>query len=115
MIVAFAIAGVIAALAYLMRMLTAGGGIAATFVGGAALLAGRGWVALLLFFFLSSSILSHWRAAERDRLTGSILQKGSRRDAVQVFANGLVFAVAALLSTAWSTDTWQAIGAGAIA
>ena len=115
MIVAFAIAGVIAALAYLMRMLTAGGGIAATFVGGAALLAGRGWVALLLFFFFSSSILSHWRARERDRLVGSMIQKGSRRDAVQVLANGLVFAVAALLSTVWSAETWQAIGAGAMA
>jgi hypothetical protein len=53
MIVAFAIAGVIAGLAYLLRILTVGGGIAATFIGGGAVLAGRGWVALLLFFFIT--------------------------------------------------------------
>ncbi len=115
MIVAFATAGAIAGLAYLMRMLTAGGGIAATFVGGAALVAGRGWVALLLFFFVSSSVLSRWRAAERDRLVGPVLAKGPRRDAVQVLANGVVFAIAALLSTAGNPETWQAIGAGAMA
>ena len=115
MIVAFATAGAIAALAYLMRMLTAGGSLAATFVGGAAVLGGRGWVALLLFFFVSSSVLSHWRASERERLVGTMLEKGSRRDAVQVLANGVVFAVAALLSTAGSPATWQAIGAGAMA
>jgi uncharacterized protein (TIGR00297 family) len=41
--------------------------------------------------------------------------KGSRRDAVQVLANGIVFALAAILSTWFSPDTWQSIGAGAIA
>ena len=44
MIVAFATAGAIAGLAYLLRMLTVGGGLAATFVGGAVMLAGRGWI-----------------------------------------------------------------------
>jgi uncharacterized protein (TIGR00297 family) len=115
MIVAFATAGIIAALAYLMRMLTAGGGIAATFVGGAALLAGRGWVVLLLFFFISSSVLSRWRATERERLVGAMLEKGSRRDAIQVLANGVVFAIAALLSTTMNPEPWQAIGVGAMA
>ena len=115
MIVAFATAGAIAGLAYLLRMLTVGGGIAATFVGGAAMLAGRGWVVLLLFFFITSSTLSRWRAAERARAVGGMLEKGSRRDAVQVLANGLVFAIAALFSTYGNVETWQVIGAGAIA
>jgi uncharacterized protein (TIGR00297 family) len=115
MIVAFATAGAVAGLAYLLRMLTVGGGIAATFIGGAAVLAGRGWIALLLVFFLSSSALSRWKLAERERKTLGILQKGSRRDAVQVLANGLVFATAAILSTYGNVELWQAIGAGAIA
>jgi uncharacterized protein (TIGR00297 family) len=115
MIVAFATAGAIAGLAYLLRMLTVGGGIAATFVGGAAMLAGRGWIALLLFFFITSSLLSRWRAADRSRTTAGVLEKGSRRDAVQVLANGVVFAMAALFSIYGNVEAWQAIGAGAIA
>jgi uncharacterized protein (TIGR00297 family) len=115
MIVAFATAAAIAGLAYLLRMLTVGGGIAATFVGGAAMLAGRGWIVLLLFFFITSSALSHWRVAERARAVGAMLEKGSRRDAAQVLANGLVFALAAILSSYGNVEAWQAIGAGAIA
>src|SRR5688572_23423692 len=115
MIVAFATAGVIAGIAYLLRMLTVGGGIAATFIGGAAVLAGRGWIALLLFFFITSSLLSRWRSVERDRQVDGIIEKGFRRDAVQVLANGIVFATAAILSTYGGVEAWQAIGAGAIA
>jgi uncharacterized protein (TIGR00297 family) len=115
MIAAFATAGAIAGIAYLLHMLTVGGGIAATFVGGAAVLAGPGWIVLLLLFFISSSVLSRWRAAERERAVSGVLEKGSRRDAVQVLANGLVFATAALFSTYGNVDAWQAIGAGAIA
>ena len=115
MIVAFATAGAIAGFAYLLRMLTVGGGIAATFVGGAAVLAGRGWITLLLFFFISSSALSRWRLSERDRLVDGVIDNRSRRDARQVLANGLVFATAAILSTYGNVELWQAIGAGAIA
>lgn len=115
MIVAFAIAGAIAGLAYLLRMLTVGGGIAATFIGGAAVLAGRGWIVLLLFFFITSSLLSRWKAVDRERHVRGMLEKSSRRDAVQVLANGLVFATAAILSTYGNVELWQAIGAGAIA
>jgi uncharacterized protein (TIGR00297 family) len=115
MILAFAAAGAIAGLAYLLQMLTVGGGIAATFIGGTAVLAGRGWITLLLFFFITSSVLSRWRAAERARKVKGALAKGARRDAVQVLANGLVFATAAMLSTYGNVDAWRAIGAGAIA
>ena len=115
MIVALAAAGIVAFVAYLMRMLTAGGAIAATFVGAAAILGGRGWIVLLLLFFVSSSALSRWRSEERDRLVGDLPDKGSRRDAVQVMANGVVFALSAVLSTRFSPDVWQSIGAGAIA
>jgi uncharacterized protein (TIGR00297 family) len=119
MIVALAIAGVVALLAFLLRALSAGGAVAATFVGAAAVLGGPGWVVLLMSFFVSTSILSRWRAADRERITGALIEKGARRDAIQVLANGAVFAAASFLSTFGSTfgnaAAWQAIGAGSIA
>jgi uncharacterized protein (TIGR00297 family) len=115
MIVETAVAGLVALVAYLARLLTLGGALAATFVGGAAMIGGARWVVMLLFFFVTSNGLSHWRRRERDRLVGSFIEKGERRDAWQVLANGGVFAVAALLATYADEFTWQAVGIGAIA
>jgi len=115
MIVALAVAGTVALLAYGARLLTASGAIAATAVGASAMIGGVGWVVVLLFFFVSSSAFSHWRSQERELLVGSLIEKGNRRDAVQVLANGVVFTAAAVLSTAGDVSTWQAVGAGAIA
>ena len=115
MILALAIAGVVALLAFLLRALSAGGAVAATFVGAAAVLGGPGWVVLLMFFFVSASLLSRWRAADRERITGALIEKGARRDAIQVLANGAVFAAASFLSTFGNAAAWQAIGAGSIA
>jgi len=115
MIVALAVAGAVAIMAYGARLLTAGGAIAATFVGAAALVGGRSWVVMLLFFFASSSALSRWRGAERDKLVQPLVEKGGRRDAIQVLVNGGVFGVAAMLSTMGDIVTWHAVGAGAVA
>lgn len=115
MIVALASAGAVALLAHRFRLLSSSGAVAATLVGAAAVTGGADWVALLLFFFISSTALSAWRSAEREQLVGGLMEKGSRRDSVQVLANGGAFAVAAVLSTLGDTVTWQAIGAGAIA
>jgi len=115
MIVELAAAGAVATMAYGARLLTAGGAIAASAVGAASMLGGTGWVVALLFFFVTSSALSRWRGAERERLLGSIIEKGNRRDAVQVLANGAVFAIAAAMSVNGDVATWQAVGAGAIA
>lgn len=115
MIVALGVAIVVAVVAYLLHLLTAGGAIAAALIGAATVLGGPGWVVLLLFFFVTSSALSRWRGSERDKLIGSLVEKGGRRDAVQVLANGAVFALAAVLSTRQGMETWQALGAGAIA
>ena len=76
---------------------------------------GRVGLVLLLSFFVTSSALSRWRGSERDKLIGSLVEKVGRRDAVQVLANGAVFALAAALSTRQGIETWQALGAGAIA
>lgn len=115
MIVALAIAAGIALVALRIRLLTTDGAVAATFVGAAAILAGISWAVLLLFFFTTSTLLSRWRAVERDRLVRPVIAKEGPRDAVQVLVNGGVFAVAAILSTRGDAYTLQAIAAGAIA
>lgn len=115
MTLALAAATAVALVAFALRLLTFGGAVAAVFVGSAAVMAGANWVVLLLFFFISSSALSRWRDADRTRLTESLVEKSATRDAVQVLANGAVFAVAALLSTTGNAAAWQAVGAGAMA
>jgi uncharacterized protein (TIGR00297 family) len=74
-----------------------GGALAAVVVGTAAVAAGWPWGALLVLYFVSSSALSHAGGAEKERRTGGVVAKGGARDAVQVIANGGVFAVCALL------------------
>jgi uncharacterized protein (TIGR00297 family) len=113
--IAFIVAAVVAFGAYALRLLTRGGAIAAAVIGAATLVAGVQWVVILAFFFLSSNALSRWRHAERERLVASITEKGDRRDAVQVMANGGVFAVAAFISSLGGSLHWEAIGIGAIA
>jgi uncharacterized protein (TIGR00297 family) len=115
MLVALAVAGSVAVVAHRFGLLTLGGAVAAAAVGAAALFAGAAWAILLLFFFISSTALSRWRAAERDRLLRPLVEKDGPRDAIQVLANGGVFAAAAVLSTRGDVFTWQAIAAGAIA
>ena len=109
------IAAGVALIAYFARLLTVGGAMAATLVGAATFVAGPSWIILLLLFFVTSNALSLWRARERDALTALLLEKGARRDAWQVLANGAVFAIAAALSSSGNDPLWQAIGIGAIA
>ena len=115
MIVAFTIAALIAGIAYRLRLLNVSGAVAATVTGGATVLAGWSWAILLLFFFATSTALSRWRAAERDRLVTPLVEKQGARDAMQVLANGGIFALAALLSTRGDAFAWHAVAAGAIA
>lgn len=108
-------AAMVAAVAYRVRLLSLSGALAATFVGAAAVAAGIEWVVILLFFFATANALSAWRGTDRERITGSLVQKGGRRDAAQVLANGAVFAAAAMLSTADDLRAWAAVGVGALA
>jgi uncharacterized protein (TIGR00297 family) len=91
------------------------GVVAAIAVGVASVLAGPAWAAMLLFFFVTSTALSMWRADAKRSAQFDIVDKGSRRDAMQVIANGGVFAAAAVASVWMPADAWQALGAGAIA
>lgn len=115
MTVSIVVAALVAISAFAARLLTLSGAIAATLVGAAAMLAGAKWVVMLLFFFVGSNFLSRWRHREREALVGSVVEKGDRRDAWQVIANGGVFSIAAILALRGDAAMWEAMGIGAIA
>jgi uncharacterized protein (TIGR00297 family) len=95
--------------------LTRSAAFVAAAVGASAVISGAGWITLLLAFFVSSSTLTRWGEADKQRLTGAILEKSGPRDVAQVVANGAVFTIAALASLAGGDATWRAVGAGALA
>lgn len=112
---ALALASALSLAARRARMLSPSGSVAAIAVGTVALVAGWAWTAALLSFFVSSSLLSRWRRAVKERATGSIVEKGGERDAWQVAANGGVFALCALGATLWPSPVWALGGLGALA
>ncbi|MDZ4717243.1 MAG: DUF92 domain-containing protein [Roseiflexaceae bacterium] len=57
---------------------------------------GFAWGVVLVFFFISSSILSKYRHAHKQRMVGETFEKGGRRDLWQALANGGVGALLAL-------------------
>lgn len=88
-LLSLALGGGVSLLAYRRRTLTAGGALAATVVG--SVVFGRGGLpaaGALLTFFVSSSLLSRWKHAEKQRRGVLAQAKGGRRDAWQVLANG---------------------------
>ena len=111
----FLLAGAIAFVARNVRALSTGGAVAALLVGTAASIAGWTWAAVLIVFFVTSSALSRFRHATREARIGRIVEKGNERDAVQVLANGGVFAVAALLAAATGESAWAAAALGGLA
>jgi uncharacterized protein (TIGR00297 family) len=128
MLVGAAIAIVIALIALRRGSLTGSGAVAAAAVGTASVSAGYGWGAMLIAFFVSATALSHYHEAERAQRTAGVLEKEGARDALQVLANGALFALAAAaIKARWglkygTMDTlpawtwlWTAIGGGAIA
>lgn len=89
----------VAAGAYLKKSVTAGGALAGAGVGFVIYLSGGVFFwSVLIAFFVGSSVLSKVKAKERQRSDAErITAKGSRRDAVQVLANGGLAALAAVL------------------
>jgi len=122
-IAGFFLAMAIASAARSARALSGSGAAAATLVGTLAIAAGFQWGGLLIAYFVVSTLLTKWRAHEKERRTLPVVAKGGARDAMQVLANGGVFAVAAAAmildpSTSPSPshpDQWIALGAGALA
>jgi uncharacterized protein (TIGR00297 family) len=101
--------------AHRLRTLSVSGAVAAAIVGTLSIAAGWSWGVVLLAFFASGSALS--RLGERRKMDriGSIVEKGGARDAIQVLANGGVFAAAALGEVVFPSQIWFAIGAGTLA
>ena len=110
-----ALALVISIAAWRARALSAGGAAAAAATGALAFAAGWSWAGLLVAFFLSSTLLGRVGARRRDALVAGRIEKGGRRDAVQVLANGGVFAAAAAGALVQPHVIWQQLGAAALA
>lgn len=76
-------------------------------------LGGWAWGLLLGTFFVSSSLLSHFREAEKRQLAEKF-DKGHRRDFGQAMANGGVGAAIALLNTLKPSAAWFPFFVGVI-
>jgi uncharacterized protein (TIGR00297 family) len=96
---AYAVAALVGYGGYRAHALSASGAVAACVVGGTIFgFGGLAWAVLLVLFFVSSSALSFVKSEnERKRRAAAIFEKGGRRDAAQVLANGGVAAAMALV------------------
>jgi uncharacterized protein (TIGR00297 family) len=93
------VAATVALAARRVHALDTGGTAVAVAVGAAAVAAGWAWGALLIAYFVLSIALSRLRSEEKRARTGNVVEKGGARDAIQVAANGGVFALVALAAT----------------
>jgi uncharacterized protein (TIGR00297 family) len=108
-------AGIFAFGAHRVGALSTSGAIAGTVVGAVALAAGWSWGLLLVAHFISASALSKLGERTKARRIGSVVEKGDRRDAKQVLANGGVYVLSAIVYTFTRTHAWYAVGIGALA
>lgn len=106
---------VITTVARRARSLSSSGAVAAVLIGTVAAAAAWLWAIVLIAYFAASTALSHWGRAEKERRTRGVISKGGERDAIQVFANGGVFAIAAFAMLLHTDVRWLALGAGALA
>jgi uncharacterized protein (TIGR00297 family) len=114
-LIGFALACAISLIAWRERALSPSGAVAGAIVGTAALAAGWSWGVLLFAFFVTGTALSLAQRGNKLRRTESVVAKGGTRDAVQVLANGGLFALAALASLVAPAIACMAIGGGALA
>ena len=114
-IVGLVLAASISMLAWRAGSLSRSGATAAAIVGSLAVAAGWPWGILLIWFFVSSSALTHWRALAKAARTRGIVEKGGARDAVQVMANGAVFALSGAFGVWQGSLAWQTFGLGSLA
>lgn len=98
-----------------MRALTEGGAAVASLIGTLAVGAGWRWGILLILFFVASSALSAVTASRQAPSVLGIVDKRGPRDALQVLANGGVFAAVAMGEILWPHTAWSAAGLGALA
>jgi uncharacterized protein (TIGR00297 family) len=77
-------------------------------------LGGWAWGTLLVVFFVSSSVLSHFKAA-RKQAVAEKFSKGGQRDLAQALANGGAAALAVIGHALWPHPGWWAAFVGAVA
>jgi uncharacterized protein (TIGR00297 family) len=95
---ALGLSALIAGLAFWRGSLSRSGALGALIVGTLTFwLGGWEWGVILALFFVSSSLLSHFKQAEK-RAAAEKFDKGHRRDMGQVMANGAIGAVIAVLN-----------------
>ena len=94
--------------------LSPGGAAAAVLTGTICAAAGWGWAVVLTAFFVSATALSIYRQSFKKEIVGEFVEKGGQRDAVQVAANGGIFALLAAASLIRPSPIWIAAAAGAI-
>jgi len=88
----------IGAVAYRRHSLDRSGWLGAIITGTATFgLGGWTWGSVLIVFFVTSSALSHFRQAQKQRIAGEKFEKGGRRDLWQALANGGAGAALALV------------------
>jgi uncharacterized protein (TIGR00297 family) len=115
MILALLLAAAISAAAFRAGALSLDGALAAVVVGTIVFgVGGPAWAILLLAFFISSSALTRWRAAAK-AAAGEEVEKGGRRDAAQVLANGGIAMLLAALAALRPDPALFPAFAGAIA
>jgi uncharacterized protein (TIGR00297 family) len=96
LVLAAALSAAIAGAAYAAGSLNRSGALAAFVVGTIAVATGAAWGGYLVTWFALTSLLSRLGRERKARHVAAIVAKGGARDARQVFANGGVFALAAL-------------------
>ena len=88
-------------LAYRRKSLSRSGVLGAILSGSSTFgLGGVTWGVSLIYFFVSSSILSHFKTAQKEKVAADKFSKGNQRDLGQVLANG---GVGTLLSLAYAS------------
>lgn len=108
-------AGTVAALARRAGSLTPSGQWAAFLTGTLVAAAGLRWAALLIAYFVASSALTRLGAPVKAARTASVLPATGARNALQVAANGGLFAVLMILGTAADAPPLVLAGLGALA
>lgn len=109
------LAGGVATVAHRAGSLSASGRRAATVMGTLVAIAGWGWAALLIGYFIASSLLTRLGRATKRARTAAVLPDAEARTAVQVFANGGLFATGVLVATLTGELRWAVAGCGALA
>lgn len=115
LLIAFFISLLVAFLAYKRRSLSRSGAVSAILVG--TLIFGFGgpvWGVLLGLFFISSSMLSHFKEAEK-QAAAEKFDKGHQRDMGQVLANGGLGSLIAILSAFFPSPVWFPLYIGVMA